>query len=55
MEKYVELILEDGTKYKTDIKFDKVLIDAECTHEGSIKHLKKYINNPMHENSSKKQ
>ncbi|CAD8110881.1 unnamed protein product [Paramecium primaurelia] len=55
LEKYVELILQDGTKYKNQIQFDKVLIDAECTHEGSIKHLKKYIQKPMHEQNSKKQ
>ncbi|CAD8212667.1 unnamed protein product [Paramecium octaurelia] len=55
LEKFVELILEDGTKYKSEILFDKVLIDAECTHEGSIKHLKKYINKPINEKNTKKQ
>ncbi|CAD8122478.1 unnamed protein product [Paramecium sonneborni] len=55
LEKQVELILEDGTKYQSPIQFDKVLIDAECTHEGSIKHLKKYIDKPIPEKKSKKQ
>lgn len=40
---FVELFQTDGTTFKSEIKFDKVLVDAECTHEGSIKHLKKYI------------
>ena len=33
----------DGVSFKSEILFDKVLVDAECTHDGSIKHLKKYL------------
>lgn len=43
LEDKVELVQEDGTIYSSDEKFDKVLVDAECTHEGSIKHLEKFI------------
>jgi 16S rRNA C967 or C1407 C5-methylase (RsmB/RsmF family) len=35
----VTLILGDGTTYQGEHDFDKILVDAECTHEGSIKHL----------------
>ena len=41
----IEVKVEDGVKYQDDTKFDRVLIDAECTHEGSIKHIKKFMNN----------
>lgn len=37
--------VEDGVKYQDESQFDRVLIDAECTHEGSIKHIKKFMNN----------
>lgn len=33
----------DGVGFKSERLFDKVLVDAECTHDGSIKHLKKYL------------
>lgn len=26
-----------------DFKYDKVLVDAECTHDGSIAHIRKYM------------
>lgn len=29
-------------KFEIPVQFDKVLVDAECTHDGSLKHLKKY-------------
>lgn len=35
----VEFVLGDGTTYECKELFDKVLVDAECTHEGSLKHL----------------
>ena len=41
---------EDGVKYQNEAKFDRVLVDVECTHEGSIKHIKKF----MKENKPKK-
>mmetsp|Transcript_17749 Transcript_17749/g.35008 ORF Transcript_17749/g.35008 Transcript_17749/m.35008 type:complete len:433 (+) Transcript_17749:44-1342(+) len=36
--------LETGlyTKSSTERRFDRVLVDAECTHDGSIKHMLKY-------------
>jgi 16S rRNA C967 or C1407 C5-methylase (RsmB/RsmF family) len=39
----VEIVEADGTSYQSDELFDKVLVDAECTHEGSLKHLQKYF------------
>jgi 16S rRNA C967 or C1407 C5-methylase (RsmB/RsmF family) len=38
-EDMITLIQGDGTSYQGEKDFDKVLVDAECTHEGSIKHL----------------
>lgn len=38
----VELFLDDGVFFNKRSKFDKVLVDAECTHDGSIKHFKKF-------------
>ena len=40
---WIELKEADGTEYQSEEQFDKVLVDAECTHDGSIKHLKKYL------------
>ena len=40
---WIELKGVDGVTYKSEILYDKVLLDAECTHDGSIKHLKKYL------------
>lgn len=37
----IQLIQSDGTSFTSDL-FDKILVDAECTHEGSIKHLEKF-------------
>lgn len=34
--------------------YDRVLVDAECTHEGSLKHLKKFINTQKKEEDEKK-
>lgn len=34
--------LEDGCFYGEDESVDKVLVDAECTHDGSIKHIVKF-------------
>jgi len=42
----IKLHCEDGTTFKKLAKenelYDKILVDAECTHDGSIKHLFKY-------------
>jgi len=49
-EYHVNVFVEDGTKFSTlagqnkDQLYDKVLVDAECTHDGSIKHLMKFNN-----------
>lgn len=37
----IELIQADGTVFSSEL-FDRILVDAECTHEGSIKHLEKF-------------
>mmetsp|Transcript_19562 Transcript_19562/g.36146 ORF Transcript_19562/g.36146 Transcript_19562/m.36146 type:complete len:395 (+) Transcript_19562:34-1218(+) len=34
--------LEDGQEGPNRTLFDRVLVDAECTHDGSIKHMAKY-------------
>lgn len=28
--------------YQSQELFDRVLVDVECTHEGSVKHLRKF-------------
>jgi 16S rRNA C967 or C1407 C5-methylase (RsmB/RsmF family) len=38
-----KLVREDHQTGKT--LYDKVLVDAECTHDGSIAHIEKYITN----------
>ncbi|KAM3135228.1 hypothetical protein pb186bvf_012693 [Paramecium bursaria] len=50
----IQVFQDDGTTFKQDFLFDKVLVDAECTHEGSIKHLKKYISNNLQNKKQKK-
>jgi 16S rRNA C967 or C1407 C5-methylase (RsmB/RsmF family) len=30
-------------KFNDEEGFDKVLVDAECTHEGSLKHIYKFF------------
>jgi 16S rRNA C967 or C1407 C5-methylase (RsmB/RsmF family) len=37
-----ELVEADGCTYSPEEKFEVVLVDAECTHEGSAKHLAKF-------------
>lgn len=39
----VELVCADGVEYANGQLFDRVLVDAECTHDGSFKHLLKYL------------
>ena len=39
----IDVIVADGLIFSSEEKFDRVLIDAECTHEGSIKHIKKFM------------
>ncbi|EAS04949.1 NOL1/NOP2/sun family protein (macronuclear) [Tetrahymena thermophila SB210] len=41
----IKLELADGTTYNKESQFDRVLVDAECTHDGSLKHLAKFIKN----------
>jgi 16S rRNA C967 or C1407 C5-methylase (RsmB/RsmF family) len=40
---WIKLKVCDGVAYKGENLYDKVLVDAECTHDGSLKHLKKYL------------
>lgn len=40
----VKVVQADGTSYKSEIQYDKILLDAECTHDGSLKHILKYMN-----------
>ena len=37
-----KLIQADGRTFNDGEVYDKVLVDAECTHEGSVKHLQKF-------------
>lgn len=37
------MIVADGLKYNSEELFDRVLVDAECTHEGSLKHIYKFF------------
>lgn len=37
-----ELFQADGRSFEGGKLYDKVLVDAECTHEGSLKHLQKF-------------
>jgi 16S rRNA C967 or C1407 C5-methylase (RsmB/RsmF family) len=43
LDKKIQVKVEDAVTFDTEIRFDRVLIDAECTHEGSIKHIKKFL------------
>lgn len=38
----IEVVVADGVTYCNEQHFDRVLVDAECTHEGSLKHLLKF-------------
>lgn len=37
-----KLFQADGRSFEEGKLYDKVLVDAECTHEGSLKHLQKF-------------
>lgn len=39
----ITVVTADGVKYDGGEQFDRVLIDAECTHEGSLKHIYKFF------------
>jgi 16S rRNA C967 or C1407 C5-methylase (RsmB/RsmF family) len=39
----ISIITADGVKFYSEKQFDRVLIDAECTHEGSLKHIFKFF------------
>ncbi len=43
LDKRIEVVIVDGVKYEDKDKFDRVLVDAECTHEGSLKHIYKFL------------
>ena len=46
-EEKIKLINKDARNLETKdfgFKFDKILVDVECTHDGSFKHILKYIN-----------
>jgi len=37
-----QLFQADGCTFEAGQLYDKVMVDAECTHEGSLKHLQKF-------------
>ncbi len=39
----IQVKVEDAVTFDSEVKYDRVLIDAECTHGGSIKHIKKFL------------
>lgn len=39
----IDVCVEDGLAFNSNQLYDRVLVDAECTHEGSIKHIKKFM------------
>jgi 16S rRNA C967 or C1407 C5-methylase (RsmB/RsmF family) len=39
------LLRNDPQYFASDLLYDKVLVDAECTHDGSISHIDKFIKN----------
>lgn len=43
LEGKIQVVVADGVEYDCGDRFDRVLVDAECTHEGSIKHIKKFF------------
>jgi 16S rRNA C967 or C1407 C5-methylase (RsmB/RsmF family) len=43
LEQQIKIVTEDGLKYDSSESFDRVLVDAECTHEGSLKHIHKFF------------
>lgn len=38
----INLICGNALNFQSEQRFDRVLVDAECTHEGSIKHMNKF-------------
>ena len=54
----IRLFCEDGVKFagltEEGGRYDRVLVDAECTHEGSLKHLKKFLKSMTSSPSSQK-
>lgn len=38
----LQLVCADGSQYDSEARFDRVLVDAECTHDGSLKHIVKF-------------
>lgn len=43
LQKQIEVIVADGLKYDSPNLFDRVIVDAECTHQGSLKHIYKFF------------
>ena len=43
LDKQICVVTADGVKYQSADKFDRVLVDAECTHQGSLKHIFKFF------------
>lgn len=43
LDKQITVLTDDGLKYDSENLFDRVLVDAECTHEGSLKHIFKFF------------
>lgn len=39
----ISVKIADAVTFDEPEAYDRVLIDAECTHEGSIKHIKKFM------------
>lgn len=54
LEDKIEVLEEDGLKFKSEKLFDRVLVDAECTHEGSLKHIFKFFNEAVGRPQGKK-
>ena len=44
---------EKPCKSNKNIIFDKVLVDVECSHDGSFKHILKYLNTKSEKNKKK--
>ena len=43
LDKQISVVTAHGIKYESAELFDRVLVDAECTHEGSLKHIFKFF------------
>lgn len=41
--KFVDLHNEDACTFNPKIRYDKILCDVECSHDGSLKHILKFL------------